>query len=213
MIHLQLATRNAHKTREFRELLGPEFVLADLTGHSEIEEIAETGASFVENATIKALAVSRHLPGLVLADDSGLEVDSLGGAPGIFSARYAGLQASDAGNRAKLLAAMASMKARGARFCCVLALAEENRLIATVSGFVEGEIIEQERGDAGFGYDSLFRPNDSDKTFAELPPAEKNRLSHRAAATAQLRRFLQTAAGESESQRIRQASNELPSRR
>lgn len=204
MIHLQLATRNAHKTREFRQLLGPRFSLGDLREHSEIGEIAETGASFVENATIKALAVSRQLPGLVLADDSGLEVDSLGGAPGIFSARYAGENATDAANRVKLLEALvAAGGGRSARFCCILALAENGQLLATFEGSVEGEIVAEERGENGFGYDALFRPNESKKTFAEFSPAEKDRLSHRAVATKKLHRFLEKAVGGSDSQRIR----------
>ena len=115
MISLLIATRNAHKTREFAGLLGPEFVLEDLRSHPHLAEVVEDGATFAANARIKALAVSRQLPGLVLADDSGLEVDSLGGAPGVFSARYAGLGATDEANRRKLLAELAKRGPDAAR--------------------------------------------------------------------------------------------------
>ncbi|MGH7936153.1 MAG: RdgB/HAM1 family non-canonical purine NTP pyrophosphatase [Chthoniobacterales bacterium] len=193
VVRLRLATRNAHKAREFRELLGPEFALEDLVAHPEIGEVIENGATFEANARIKAVAISRQLPGLVLADDSGLEVDSLGGAPGIFSARYAGQGASDAQHRRKLLDALTELppdSPRTARFRCLLALARGGRVIATFTGTVEGKIARAERGSGGFGYDSLFLPNESATTFAELSAAEKNVLSHRAAAVVQLRDFL-----------------------
>lgn len=192
MQHLVLATRNPHKTREFSEMLGGEFALEDLRAHPEIAEVSEDGATFLENARRKALAVSRQVPGLVLADDSGLEVDSLGGAPGVFSARYAGAGASDADNRRKLLGALAARDAapRTARFRCVLVLARAGVSIASFDGAVEGTIGEGERGRAGFGYDSLFRPEGFEQTFAELSAEEKNAISHRAAAVAQLRDFL-----------------------
>lgn len=194
MIHLQLATRNAHKTRELRELLGDNFVLEDLTAHPEVGEVIEDGTTFAENARLKAIAVSRQLPGLVLADDSGLEVDSLGGAPGIRSARYAGETATDVENRAKLSNALTQLPAsapRTARFRCVLALARGGKCIETFEGTVEGTIVPETRGTAGFGYDPLFQPNDSEKTLAELSAKEKNAISHRALAAARLRDFLQ----------------------
>ena len=198
LIRLQLATRNAHKTREFRELLGPEFALEDLTAHPEIGEVIEDGATFEANARIKAVAVSRQLPGLVLADDSGLEVDSLGGAPGIFSARYAGEEASNAQNRRKLLDALAELppdSPRTARFRCLLALACVGRVIATFTGTVEGKIARAERGAGGFGYDPVFQPDESGKTFAEMSAAEKNAISHRGAAVTRLRAFLESTPG------------------
>ena len=194
MIHLQLATRNAHKTREFRLLLGAGFALEDLGAHPEIGEIAENGATFAENARIKAITVSRRVSGLVLADDSGLEVDSLGGRPGVFSARYAGEKASDAQNRRKLLATLAEPRlVRTARFRCVLVLARSGESIASFAGAVEGTIVRTERGEDGFGYDALFQPNGFEQTFAELSPAEKNALSHRGMAVAQLREFFAKA--------------------
>ena len=190
MQHLFLATRNAHKTREFEEMLSDDFALEDLRAHPEIGAVIEDGATFAENARLKAAAVSRQLPGLVLADDSGLEVDSLGGAPGVFSARYAGAGATDAANRRKLLEKMSQQTARTARFRCVLVLARAGEMIASFDGAVEGEIVRAERGAAGFGYDSLFQPNGFGETFAELSTAQKNALSHRAVAVAKLRDFL-----------------------
>ena len=193
MISLCLATRNAHKTREFLEMLGEDICLTDLSAYPEIESVSEDGISFEENARIKAGVVSRRVPGLVLADDSGLEVDSLGGAPGVYSARYAGEGATDAANRKKLLAEMGRLTgdaARTARFRCVLALARGGEIVAIFDGDVEGEIVPAERGAGGFGYDPLFRPNGFEKTFAELAPAEKNAISHRAIAVSKLRSFL-----------------------
>ena len=193
MQHLLLATRNPHKTREFSELLGKDFRLTDLSAHPELPEIREIGRTFEENARLKAIGVSRDWTGLVLADDSGLEVDSLGGAPGVFSARYAGEMASDRDNRRKLLLVLAELPAgiaRSARFQCVLALARAGELIETFHGTVTGEIVSAERGADGFGYDSLFQPDGFEKTFAELSAKEKNAMSHRGAAIARLRGFL-----------------------
>ncbi|MGH8091875.1 MAG: RdgB/HAM1 family non-canonical purine NTP pyrophosphatase [Chthoniobacterales bacterium] len=194
MIHLLLSTRNAHKAREFRQMLGARVRLTDLSQHPEVPEVIEDGRTFAENARLKATTVSWLLPGLVLAGDSGLEVDSLGGAPGVYSARYAGEGATDADNCQKLLAAMADVlpAARSARFRCVLALARGGAVIATFDGMVEGEIVSAERGTAGFGYDPLFQPDGFDQTFAELPAEQKNFLSHRGAAVAQLRDFFKT---------------------
>lgn len=187
---LILATRNLHKVREFREILGPDFALDDLSTHHEIDEVVEDGASFAENARLKSVTVSRQLPGLILADDSGLEVDSLGGAPGIFSARYAGEESNDAENRRKLLAELDVKNERTARFRCVLSLAQNGEEVAVFEGTVEGEIVAAERGAGGFGYDPLFQPLGLTRTFAELSEREKNQLSHRAAAVGQLRKFL-----------------------
>ena len=193
---LFLATRNAHKTWEFTAMLGAAFVLEDLRAHPEIGAVVEDGATFAENAERKAVAISRQLSGLVLADDSGLEADSLGGAPGVFSARYAGEDATDAANRRKLLEEMAQLESgapRTARFRCVLVLARDGKAIATFEGVVEGEVVRAARGAAGFGYDPLFQPHGFKKTFAELSASEKNSLSHRAVAVAKLRNFLRTA--------------------
>ena len=193
MHHLFLASRNAHKARELAEALGAEFALEDLRSHPEIAVVIEDGATFAENARIKATAVSRQLPGLVLADDSGLEVDSLGGAPGVFSARYAGAEASDEANRQKLLVELAKRgpdAARSARFHCALALARDGRVLALCEGSVAGQIVRQARGSAGFGYDPLFQPNEFSETFAELPATTKNSISHRGRAVAKMKQFL-----------------------
>src|SRR5207253_9793198 len=129
-MQLIVATRNAHKTREIQRILGPAFTVSDLSAHPKIPDIRETGKSFEENAILKAVGVSIHLPGLIVADDSGLEVDVLGGAPGIFSARYAGKDATDKQNIDKLLGELAQIGASGAnrsaRFGCVRS--EERRV-------------------------------------------------------------------------------------
>jgi XTP/dITP diphosphohydrolase len=194
MRRLLLATRNAHKTREFRQMLGPRFSISDLSLHPEIGEVLETGTSFEENARLKASAVSEKIPGLIVADDSGLEVDSLGGEPGVRSARYAGEDASDIANRAKLLQALAALPSsvsRQARFRCVLILAMAGEMIATFEGVVEGSIARQQEGDGGFGFDPIFLPNESSRTFAQLSAEEKNSISHRGIAVAQLCAFLE----------------------
>jgi XTP/dITP diphosphohydrolase len=193
MICLCLATRNAHKTREFFDMLRGEICLTDLSDHREIGPVAEDGATFEENARIKAQIVSRQVPGLVLADDSGLEVESLGGAPGVYSARYAGPGATDAANRKKLLdelERLATALPQTARFRCVLALARGGEVIATFSGTVGGHVVRAERGALGFGYDPLFQPDGFGKTFAELSADQKNKISHRALAVSKLRAFL-----------------------
>lgn len=193
-MQLIVASRNSHKTREIQEILGSEFAVRDLRVHPDISEIIETGMSFQENAKIKALTVSRKLPGLVIADDSGLEVDALGGAPGVHSARYAGTRATDQQNVEKLLVelsrACASEEARSARFRCVLALAHEREILGLVEGIVEGRIADRPRGSSGFGYDPIFIPAGFGQTFSELGAAKKNQLSHRARALEKLRTFL-----------------------
>jgi XTP/dITP diphosphohydrolase len=198
VIELLMATRNPHKTRELQQILGSDFTVRDLRAHSEISEIAETGTSFEENAKLKALAVSKKLPGLVAADDSGLEVDALGGAPGIYSARYAGANATNKERIDKLLDELARIDAkkeqRSARFRCVLALARNGDVLGTFEGIVEGQIADRPRGSHGFGYDPIFVPNGFQQTFGQLRPAEKNQLSHRARALKKLRAFLNSRA-------------------
>ncbi len=189
MRQLLLATRNAHKTREFAEILGGDFVVHDLSRIPGAPSVEETGATFVENAILKALAISKLCPDLVVADDSGLEVDALDGAPGVYSARYAGPDANDGKNIARLLAELRrcpQTKPFQARFRCVLALAREGQILNTVEGVAEGTIVDP-RGGSGFGYDPVFQPIGSEQTFAELPSAEKNRISHRANAIRLLR--------------------------
>ncbi len=177
-------------------MLGPTWEVRDLNAHPEIPSPEETGETFADNAAIKAIAAAKLFPGYVLSDDSGLEVDALGGAPGVRSARYSGEGATDASNRAKLLAELAAAGARGrarsGRFRCVLALAQGGEMRASFAGAVEGTIINEEKGDGGFGYDALFVPEGHCETFAQLPGAVKNQLSHRARALAEFRRFLDT---------------------
>jgi XTP/dITP diphosphohydrolase len=199
-MQLIVATRNAHKTREIEQIFGSRLVVRDLTAHPEISEITESGTSFEENAKLKAIAVSRKLPGLVIADDSGLEVDVLSGAPGVRSARYAGENASDAERIAKLLRRVADVEPKDdqprARFRCVLALARDGRVLATFEGVVEGKISERPRGSHGFGYDPIFIPDGFEETFAELPEQVKNNISHRAKAISKLQANLRTLCGE-----------------
>lgn len=199
-MQLIVATRNAHKTREIEQILGSALAVRDLTAHPEISEITESGTSFEENAKLKAIAVSRKLPGLVIADDSGLEIEALGGAPGIHSARYAGTNASDTERIAKLLSRVANVEEksnqRRARFRCVLAVARDGQVLATLEGVVEGKIAERPRGSHGFGYDPIFIPNGFEETFAELPDEVKNNISHRAKAIRKLQAELPTLCGE-----------------
>jgi XTP/dITP diphosphohydrolase len=194
MIQLLLATRNPNKTREFAQLLGGNFMVRDLTPESNVPEIVESGATFEENATLKALAVSKIFPHeIVVADDSGLEVEALSGVPGIFSARYAGENANDRRNVEKLLRELQDARDRSARFYCVIALAKNGQLMTTVAGEVAGTITKSPRGENGFGYDPIFVPNEFSETFAELTSETKNKISHRAQAAAALVRHFNTA--------------------
>ena len=186
MIELVVATRNTHKTREIQHILGPDFRVRDLGAHPEVTEIVESGISFEENAKLKALTASKQLPALVIADDSGLEVDALDGAPGIYSARYAGTNATDTDKIDKLLRELVCVRAtedgRRARFRCVVAAARNGNLLATFEGIVEGRIADEARGDSGFGYDPIFIPDGFEQTFGEMPAEVKNAISHRAKA-------------------------------
>src|SRR5262252_10785169 len=185
-MELVMATRNTHKTREVQHILGPEVKVRDLGAYPEISDIRESGTSFEENAKLKAVAASKQLPDLVIADDSGLEVDALGGAPGIYSARYAGANATERKKINKLLRELERVRAandrRRARFRCVVALARNTNLLGTFEGIVEGRIANELRGDYGFGYDPIFIPEGFEQTFGELPKEVKNAISHRAKA-------------------------------
>jgi XTP/dITP diphosphohydrolase len=186
-----IATRNAGKLREFQTLLRPLKYdvrsLADFADNTEGVEIEESGSTFAENARLKAAGYSKLVPFPVLADDSGLEVDALGGRPGIHSARYAGPDASDADRIGKLLGELESLGGeRNARFVCALALARNGEVIAQSEGNCSGIIINEARGSKGFGYDPVFLFPEPGKTFAELDEAEKNQYSHRARAVAAL---------------------------
>ena len=184
MIPLLVATRNIHKTEEIASILGEGYQVSDLTTLPGAPDVEETGSTFLENAGLKAVAISSVTESLVLADDSGLEVDALEGRPGVYSARYAGLEAKDSDNNMKLLSELEGVgeNRRTARFRCVMVLAEAGEILEDFSGSVEGRILEKPRGHAGFGYDPLFVPGGERKSFAELGSDIKNGLSHRARA-------------------------------
>ena len=189
---LILATRNRHKVGEIRAILsapGLQFLCAaDIPG---VPEVTEDGATFEANAVKKAEALARATGAWALADDSGLEVDALSGAPGVLSARYAGEKAGDHANNLRLLkelSALEGLHARRARFRCVLALAGPDFATQTVSGACEGVIAHAPRGAGGFGYDPLFIPDGYDTTYAEMNPEIKNRISHRARALSAMKK-------------------------
>lgn len=177
-----LASRNRQKLKELITCLqGLEATVVTLDDVSEAHEVEEDGNTFKENATKKATEIARATGLLTVADDSGLEVDTLRGSPGVRSSRYAGEDATDKENNEKLLREMANVpeEFRGARFVCSIAVADASRLIGVVEGSCEGAIALEERGQHGFGYDPLFLMKDYNKTFAELGPDIKNRVSHR----------------------------------
>ncbi|MFH0910364.1 MAG: RdgB/HAM1 family non-canonical purine NTP pyrophosphatase [Planctomycetota bacterium] len=191
---LVLASRNEKKLEELSALLaGSGLVLLSPADFPELLELPETGQSFAENARLKAEAALRHTGLAALADDSGLEVDALDGAPGILSARFAGEGADDAANNALLLRRLEGLprERRGAHFTCVLALALPGRPVRLFEGRADGRILARARGRGGFGYDPLFFSSDLNKTFAEAAPAEKNEASHRARALRAFARALQ----------------------
>ena len=190
---LTIATRNAHKAQEIAAILPPHFTVRTLADYPTLPDVEETGTTFAENAALKACGISAALPGLVLADDSGLCVDALAGAPGVYSARYAGEHGNDAANNAKLLADLAALPAdttKTARFMCAMCLAEGGRVKAEFIGKVEGSITSTPAGEHGFGYDPLFVPHGYTCTMAQLPAEEKNRISHRADALQQFLAFI-----------------------
>jgi XTP/dITP diphosphohydrolase len=190
-VKIYCATGNAGKLREFRlagELLGIDVEpLADL---KSIPAPEENGATFEENACLKAAYYSRHAPGPLFADDSGLEVDALRGEPGVFSARYAGPHATDADNNRLLLDRLGDESKRTARFVCVIALAEGGEVRRTFRGEVEGEILRQSRGPGGFGYDPLFYYAAFGCSFGEVEGPEKFAVSHRGNALRKLLKYL-----------------------
>jgi XTP/dITP diphosphohydrolase len=187
-VRIVIATRNRHKVSELAALLGAQGLelvcAADLPGAPEVDEDGDT---FEANAAKKAIALARFSGGWALADDSGLEVDALGGAPGVQSARYAGPAARDKDNLHKLLTMMRGVTDRRARFRCVLALSGPDGNCRTVAGSCEGVILEAARGTGGFGYDPVFVPDGHTLTFAELPADAKNAISHRGRALARAR--------------------------
>jgi XTP/dITP diphosphohydrolase len=177
-----LATRNAGKIAELEALLVPFGVaVLGLDAFPHIGEIEETGTTFAENARLKARTVAQASGLIALADDSGLAVDALAGAPGVFSARFAGENATDAQNNAKLLAALEGLPEgeRGCRFLSVVAAIAPGGAEILAEGRWEGRVLESPRGQGGFGYDPLFLDPELGRTAAELSPAEKNARSHR----------------------------------
>ena len=184
-----VATRNAHKVGEIRAIL-KEFEIRDLSLIENPPLVEETGTTFLENATLKALSISRLTDDLVLSDDSGLEVDALDGDPGVYSSRYAGEEGNDALNNAKLLRELEETSNRQARFRCVMVLARQGEPLADFSGAVEGTILPDRQGEGGFGYDPLFVPDGFQESFAELGEEVKNFLSHRARALSQVAQWL-----------------------
>ncbi len=205
---LYLASLNPGKLGEFRQAASAfGFSIEPVPRIQSLPRCTEDGTSFEENARKKALHYSRLVPGLVFADDSGISVDALGGAPGIYSARYAGPDADDAANNEKLLQELrlrgardnrhdpqsggaARSPGRAARYVCVIALAEEGQIRVVAQGKAEGTILEAPRGDGGFGYDPLFYYPPLGKTFAELTPDEKFKVSHRGEAFRKLLDFV-----------------------
>ena len=184
---LVLASQNGGKLRELRALFGAEYDVASMGEMGLDMEIEETGSTFEENARIKAEALCARTGCAALADDSGLEVDCLGGAPGVYSARYAGRHGDDAANNALLIANVKAFPApRTARFVSAVALARPGRETLVARGSCEGEVLLEERGEGGFGYDPLFYSHDLHKTFAEASAGEKNTVSHRARALKKL---------------------------
>ncbi len=177
---LTFASGNAHKCVEIQEMLG--IPLRSLRDLDSPPELIEDGDSFEANALIKARGLSAHLNGWALADDSGLSVDALGGAPGIHSARFAGVHGDDAANNRLLLEKLRGEDNRRAQFVCVLALCGPEGEEWVVRGECHGEIAQKARGENGFGYDPLFHPCGYEKSFAELGESIKNRISHRSEA-------------------------------
>jgi XTP/dITP diphosphohydrolase len=196
-LHIVIATRNLAKSREFREMLASDqLAWSDLSQRAQVTEVEETGRTFHANACLKASQYARQTGMWALADDSGLEIDALGGKPGVASARWAILQGTgrgDADNNSTVLRQMEGVAddKRGARFVCVLALADPmGQIILTARDTVEGRILRTPRGSNGFGYDPLFHIESLGKTSAELSAEEKHRISHRGKALRRLRQLI-----------------------
>ncbi|HMO98093.1 MAG TPA: XTP/dITP diphosphatase [Kiritimatiellia bacterium] len=184
-MQLVIATRNRHKLEEIQALLNvPGLHLSSALDYPGIPDVEETGATFEENARLKAVALQTATGCWALADDSGLEVDALNGAPGVYSARFAGEPPDYAANNRKLLAMLDGETNRRARFRTALCLASPDGTCRIVEGRCEGAIIEAPRGEGGFGYDPIFVPEGETLTFAEMPAERKNEISHRARALA-----------------------------
>jgi XTP/dITP diphosphohydrolase len=192
---LLIGSGNRDKAAELAELLdGLPWVVRSLRDYDPVEEPEEDGATFAENALKKARYYGERFGVACVADDSGLVVDALDGAPGVYSARYAGEDCTYADNNAKLLRALDGVPPdrRTARFVCCAAVVFEDETVRLETGTVEGRIADACRGERGFGYDPLFIPQGHDRTFAEITPAEKHAISHRGRAFRQVRAYLET---------------------
>lgn len=198
-IVLIIASNNVHKIRECKSILSqfPHLDILTLLDFPDYVAPEETGQTFEENAIIKATHAAKTLNHWALADDSGLVVPALKGAPGVYSARYAGKEATDMDNRKKLIAAMKDFDTpdRHAYFECVIALSSPEGLKKCAHGSCEGEIVDREKGGGGFGYDPLFMKHEYSKTFAELEESIKNRISHRRKALDKILLSLETIGG------------------
>lgn len=194
MLKILIATKNANKTKELKKLLlNSEVIFKDLNEIPNIREAAETGKTFAENAVLKAKSYALQTKMWALADDSGLEVKALGGAPGIFSARYAGKNATDKENVKKLLLELKGVvdKKRQAKFICAIAISDEKGNVKFIAeGVCTGKIAVNQSGTSGFGYDPIFIPDGFAQTFGELSGEIKQKISHRARAIAEIIRFL-----------------------
>ena len=195
MIELLIATHNEKKRKELKDLMKDfkkvkVMILDDLRIKPPM--IVEDGKTFRQNAVKKGVTISRFFDGLVLADDSGLEVDSLGGKPGVRSARFARAKATDEENNEKLQKLLSNIpdKDRSARFVCTLVLTRKGQLLEVFEGSVKGKILDSPRGKNGFGYDPLFVPKGHEETFAEMAAADKNKISHRALALKKLKKSI-----------------------
>ncbi len=189
-MEIVLATRNRKKVEEIRRITeGFPVTLYTLDDFPGCPEVVEDGATFEDNAVKKAVSVAKITGKPALADDSGLEVAVLDGAPGTLSARFAGEPADDVRNVEKLLQMMRGIERRGARFVCCIALALPDGRLFTFHGYVEGSIGEEPKGSCGFGYDPVFYPAGSHLTFAEMDPGEKDAISHRGQALNAFKRF------------------------
>ena len=189
-MNLIFATHNRHKLEEVKSILGNKYEIAGLTAMNFHEEILETGTTFEENAVLKAKAIFEKLHIPCFSDDRGLEVEALGNAPGVFSARYSGEPTNHERNIDKLLQALDNHQNRKARFRTVICYIDINGIEHFFSGIVNGHIIHERRGAKGFGYDPVFIPDGYEKTFAEMQPEEKNNISHRASAMEEFTKFL-----------------------
>ena len=192
MNSIVIASGNAGKLREFESLLANVGMQAVPMSDFDIDGAEETGLSFIENAILKARHVSQATGLPALADDSGIAVDALNGAPGIYSARYAGTHGNDGANVDKLLADMDGQTDRRAQFICVLALCRSanDPMPMIAQGIWRGQLLTERRGDGGFGYDPIFLPDGETLAAAEMPKERKSELSHRGLAVAQLRQLL-----------------------